>query len=507
MKTNFLLLALLMHYSIFGQGCTIDYNQTTVGIYPSILPSASVGQPYSTDVTFVLPTDTLGYPFTNFQITSITLPLGLNWTCSEAQNNCNYNPQFDVFGCINISGTPLLAGTFQISVMVLADLTILQGYPYQFQLDFQVNSPTIINNSGAFTYQVSQPCAPALVSFNNLQPGLAYYAWDFGNGSTSNSQDPNPQYFATAGSYPLHYEAYAALDTTIHIQLTQLDIQSMSNYGENFPSFEEADAYFKIMKNGQLIYQSVVVIDQNPPVSWWPNLDLELGQDYIIEIWEADQSIGESYFGADDYIGNHTINIGSCNACVAGNAQIAYQITIENINPTPSFIESDTLLLYESPITPIIVNDSLQGQLFASNTSSFTQWYFNDTPLFGQNSNLLQVLQTGYYHLLSINEQGCFQSSDTLFIEMNTANLQTVNSDEFKISLDQNAQTINIELHESLVGADFSILHLDGRLVSRWKSEQTKEMHSIAGLSQGIYIVHCTKGGQQHEQRFAYFNN
>ncbi len=502
MKTNFLLLALLIRFSIFGQGCTIDYNQTLVGIYPNILPVATVGQPYNTDVTFVLPTDTLGYPFTNFQITSIALPLGLTWTCSEAQNNCNYNPQFDVFGCINISGTPLLAGSFQISVMVLADLTILQGYPYQFQLDFQVNPPTVINNSGAFTYQVAQPCAPALVSFNNLQPGLAYYAWDFGNGFNSNFQDPNPQYYAAAGSYPLHYEAYATMDTTVHIQLTQLDIQNMTNFGENFPSFEEADAYFKIKKNGQLIYQSGVVIDQNPPVSWWPNLDLELGQDYIIEIWEADQSIGESYFGNDDYIGNHTINIGSCNACVAGNAQIAYQINIENINPTPSFIELDTLLLFEGPDIPNIENDSLQGQLFASNTSSFTQWYFNGAPLIGQNSNLLPILQTGYYHLLSINEQGCFQSSDTLYIEMNTASLQIVNSAEFHLYLDPNSQTLNIDLNESLIGADFSILHLDGRLVSRWKSEQAKEMHSITGLSQGIYMVHCTKGNQKQAQRF-----
>jgi hypothetical protein len=502
MKTNFLLLALLMHFSIFGQGCTIDYNQTLVGIYPNILPTASVGQPYSTDVTFVLPTDTLGYPFTNFQITSITLPLGLNWTCSEAQNNCNYNPQLDVFGCINISGTPLLAGTFQISVMVLADLTILQGYPYQFQLDFQVNPPTVINNSGAFTYQVSQPCAPALVSFNNLQPGLAYYAWDFGNGSNSNSQDPIAQFYAHAGAYPISYQAYSALDTTVHIQLTQLDIQSMSNYGENFPSFEEADAYFKIKKNGQLLYQSGVIIDQNPPVSWWPQLDLELGQDYTIEIWEADQSIGESYFGADDYIGNHTINIGSCNACVAGNAQIAYQISIENINPVPSFIELDTLQLYESPSTPLIENDSLQGQLFASNTSAYSQWYFNGAPLIGQNSTLLPVIQSGYYHLLSINEQGCFQSSDTLFIELNAAHIQAVNEDFFQLILDPNAQTLCFEIPAALIGADISIWHLDGRLISSWRCEQKNEMLSVAGLSQGIYIVHCTKGAQQQEQRF-----
>jgi hypothetical protein len=162
----------------------------------------------------------------------------------------------------------------------------------------------------------------------------------------------------------------------------------------------------------------------------------------------------------------------------------------------------DTLILYESPTIPFIENDSLQGQLFASNTSSFSQWYFNGAPLFGQNSNLLPVLQTGLYHLLSINEQGCFQSSDTLYIEMNSANTQAINSDHFQLILDPNAQTLLIENPESLIGADFSIWHLDGRMISTWKSEQRKEIHSIAGLSQGIYIVHCTQGNQKQAQRF-----
>jgi hypothetical protein len=503
MKTNYLLFAVLLHFSILGQGCIIDYNQTMVGIYPSTLPPATVGQPYSTDVTFVLPTDTLGYPFTNFQITSIALPLGLNWTCSEAQNNCNYNPQFDVFGCIHISGTPLLAGTFQISVMVLADLTILQGYPYQFQLDFLVNPPAIITNSGAFSFQVSQPCAPAVVTFNNLQPGLDFYTWDFGNGSISNLQDPNPQYYGSADSYPLSYDAYAQMDTTVHIQLSQLDIQSMTNYGENFPSFEEADAYFKVKKNGQLIYQSGVIIDQNPPLAWWPNLDLELGQDYVIEIWEADQSIGESYFGADDYIGNHTLNIGTCNACVAGSAQIAYQIEIENINPVPSFIDQDTLLLYESPTIPWIENDSVQGTLSAVNTSSYLQWYLNGTALIGQNSNLLSVPQTGYYHVLSINEHGCFQTSDTLFIELNTAEIPTQNSLGFQLIIDELTENLRIKLDANFVGAQISIWQLDGRLIHKWKAEQQTESYSITSFKSGIYLVRVSKGANQREKKIA----
>jgi hypothetical protein len=44
--------------------------------------------------------------------------------------------------------------------------------------------------------------------------------------------------------------------------------------------------------------------------------------------------------------------------------------------------------------------------------------------------------------------------------------------------------------------------NLDGRLISSWRSEQKNEIHSVAGLAQGIYIVHCTKGAQQQEKRF-----
>ena len=496
MKKTSLLFALFVQLTLFSQGCTIDYNQTLVGIYPISLPPATVGLSYSTDVTFVLPTDTLGYPFTNFQIVSINLPLGLNWSCNEALNNCNYNPQFDVYGCIHISGIPLLAGNFQVAISILADLTILQGYPYQFNMNFQVNPPVIMNNSGAFSYQLNQPCAPAIATFFNQQPNLAFYSWDFGNGAGSNAENPSPQYYPNAGNYPITYSAYAQMDTALHIELTEFNLQNMSNYGENFPSFEEADPYFKIKKNGQVIYQSAVIIDQNPPLTWWPNLNLELGQNYTLEIWEADQSIGENYFGADDYIGNHTLNIGSCNGCYAGNAQIAYQITIENINPIPSFQDTATLTLFESPLVPILQNDSTLQQLLAINTSSYLQWYWNGAPLLGQNNNSLNLQESGYYHVLSINQHGCAQSSDTLFITVDLAAVEDNNSAgaSFHLTIDQLTNQLSIEIEPELVGAQIELWLIDGRLIDAWKSVQTIENYPIDLLSNGIYLVKLSKG-------------
>jgi hypothetical protein len=505
MKKTSLLFALFVQLTLFSQGCTIDYNQTLVGIYPSSLAPATVGLSYSTDVTFVLPTDTLGYPFTNFQIVSINLPLGLNWSCNEALNNCNYNPQFDVYGCIHISGIPLLAGNFQVAISILADLTILQGYPYQFNMNFQVNPPVIMNNSGAFSYQLNQPCAPAIATFFNQQPNLAFYSWDFGNGAGSNAENPSPQYYPNAGNYPITYSAYAQMDTALHIELTEFNLQNMSNYGENFPSFEEADPYFKIKKNGQVIYQSAVIIDQNPPLTWWPNLNLELGQNYTLEIWEADQSIGENYFGADDYIGNHTLNIGSCNGCYAGSAQIAYQITIENINPIPSFQDTATLTLFESPLVPILQNDSTLQQLLAINTSSYLQWYWNGAPLLGQNNNSLNLQESGYYHVLSINQHGCAQSSDTLFITVDLAAVEDNNSAgaSFHLTIDQLTKQLSIEIEPELVGAQIELWLIDGRLIDAWKSVQTIENYPIDLLSNGIYLVKLSKGNIVKESKIS----
>jgi hypothetical protein len=505
MKKTLTLLCLLLSKPLFAQNCNIDYSQNQVGLYPSQLPVGTVGSTYNEDITFVLPTDTLGYDFLNFQIVSVNLPIGLSWTCNNNLNNCNYNPQTSPYGCVNINGIPLLAGAYTIEVNVLADLSIINGYPILFELELQILPASNSGTNNSFSYQLNQPCAPALATFINQEPGLAFYSWEFGNGAGSNAENPSPQYYPNAGNYPITYMAYAQMDTALHIELTEFNLQNMSNYGENFPSFEEADPYFKVKKNGQVIYQSAVVIDQNPPLTWWPNLNLELGQNYTLEIWEADQSIGENYFGADDYIGNHSLNIGSCNGCYAGSAQIAYQITMTNINPIPSFQDTATLTLFESPLVPILQNDSTLQQLLAINTSSYLQWYWNGGPLLGQNNNSLNVQESGYYHVLSINQHGCAQSSDTLFINVDFAAINDDNSASasFHLTIDQLTKQLSIELEPELVGAQIELWQIDGRLIDAWKSVQTIENYPIDLLSGGIYLVKLSKGNVVIESKIS----
>ncbi len=52
--------------------CSIDSTQTDPGIYPDTLLPATVNQPYTQDITFVMITDTMGITITNFNIANIT---------------------------------------------------------------------------------------------------------------------------------------------------------------------------------------------------------------------------------------------------------------------------------------------------------------------------------------------------------------------------------------------------------------------------------------------------
>ena len=414
MKKTLTLLYLLLSNFIQAQNCTIDFTQTQVGIYPNVLPSGAVGQTYDQDITFVMPTDTMGYDFTNFQIISVGLPVGLGWACNNSAVNCNYNPQLSPFGCVHIFGTPLLAGTYNIAVTVLADLTALSGYPFVFALQLEIAATTTSISNNGFTSTGAPACAPALVQFTNNNPGLLCYAWDFGNGNFSYAENPIAQYYPNPGTYLVNYTAYATLDTTTIFTLQNIQISSMSNYGGGFPSFDNADSYFKILQNGAVVYQSGIIGDQNPPIQWALNFNVNANTTYVLEIWEADASYLEPYFGNDDFIGSQVLQLNGCNGCVAGNSSINYTISMQQILPTPLLTTVDTIIIYAPPPTPIITYDSLTHTLSTPALGFSYQWYFNGSPITGATLSTYTLYQSGNYALVAINANGCIAFSDTI---------------------------------------------------------------------------------------------
>ncbi|HNU49174.1 MAG TPA: hypothetical protein PKM40_10080, partial [Bacteroidia bacterium] len=172
--------------------CSIDSTQTDPGIYPDTLLPATVNQPYTQDITFVMITDTMGITITNFNIANITgLPVGMTWQCNNFVNGCNYNPSQSIYGCVNLSGTPLIAGVYNATVTVIATLQVLGDQTISYTLPFTV-LPDTVSNPG-FSMTNSSGCLPLSVTFVNNNPGQASYLWDFGNGIQSNLENPPVQ--------------------------------------------------------------------------------------------------------------------------------------------------------------------------------------------------------------------------------------------------------------------------------------------------------------------------
>ena len=76
-------------------------------------------------------------------------------------------------------------------------------------------------------------------------------------------------------------------------------------------------------ENGNLIYQSNFVLNDNGPNTWSVNINLNADSVYTIDVMDADQTAAsanawELTFGTDDYIGSYTIDFQTCIQCNAG---------------------------------------------------------------------------------------------------------------------------------------------------------------------------------------------
>jgi hypothetical protein len=411
-----ILTTLIVLQTFYGQSqiCTIDSTQTQTGIYPDTLPTGYVGQAYSTDITFFMPLDTMGYDFTNFNIYSVSLPVGLSWQCNNAATNCDYNPQVSQLGCVNISGTPLLAGNYTINVTVLADLTIVSGYPFTFQIYMEVLPNNVSVSNTGFSMVGAAGCSPITVDFTNNNPGELAYWWDFGNGNISTIENPVPQVYTAPGDYVVQYKAWDNLDTIDVYTLTNVGVTAMSNYGGGFPSFDNADAYFIIKENGNPVYQSTIIGDQNPPVSWLTGLVLNAANTYTITVYDADDSFGEIYWGADDLMGTTTLSLNGCGGCTAGTSSVSYTINHQIIYPNPIVISVDTIHVYAYPNDPVIAYDQASYTLSTPDLGYTYQWYVNGSPINNATATSYSVTQSGIYHVIAINSTGCVAFSDTL---------------------------------------------------------------------------------------------
>ena len=420
----------LTHSIVNSQICNIDYSNTQPGIYPDTMPTGFVGQPYNEDITFVMPLDTMGATITNFNIVNLALPVGLSWDCNNSSNGCNYNPQNDPYGCVNMSGTPLLAGNYDVEVSILVDVVAsgqtLTNIPVSFFVYMEISNGSPGGGNSGFTMSNTTGCTPISIDFTNNNLGQLAYFWDFGNGSTSTLENPPSQQYNSAGQYIINYEAYNNLDTIDLYTLTSVSILSVteswtgSPWGWELLNGNEPDPYFILYENGNLIYQSNYEYNNDGPITWSMNITLDPNNSYEIAVLDADESAAatntaEFTYGSDDYIGSHILNLNGCGNCNAGSyADVGYNIDYQQIFPVPSIQSIDTINIYDYPGQPNINFDPLNFVLSTDSSQYGLQWYVNDTIMAGHTNSTDTITETGYYHVVAFNNFGCATSSDTI---------------------------------------------------------------------------------------------
>ncbi len=400
-------------------------NPAAPTICPAVMPDGVAMQAYNQDVSFYLPANFndqgSGYnvDLTQLDVLSVTgLPFGLSFQTSAAPSNIFYptsNPPTSEHGCGKICGTPIMAGTYTITVFVLAhvNVTSLGGLSQTSNSSFNLPltiQPAAATNSG-FSIANSVGCAPLSTFFTTNRPSNGnpnfHYAWNFGNGNQSTVENPPVQTYPTPGTYPV--TLHTIIDTLPQYYLSAMGVIYANVCNDVWPS-GQAEYFFVLKQGGTVIYTSSY-ITQDAPVSFsFPQIALS-NLPYTIEIWEDDAPL------ANDHCGDFTIqghNPGTFTLTIT-DLSINYTIT----HPILTFDDVDTVQVFQAPIvsalsfTPndsVCMGDSVRLSVTATSGNIF-QWYNDTAAINNANQSVYYAKTNGKYWVEVSNTNGCRTNS------------------------------------------------------------------------------------------------
>jgi hypothetical protein len=407
MKKLILQLVYFLTSAACSAQCIIDSSQTAPGIYPATPPHPQVGVYYSQDFTIVFPTEVSGLAIQSIQVDTITggIP-GMTWTCNSPFPNCTYYPGQSIYGCINISGTPLTSGLFTATINLLVDVQLI-GVQHVSTIQSTEVEPGIINNTG-FQVTPSSGCAPAGVTITSNTPGQFSYFWNFGNGDTSLLENPGTVNYNTGGTYIIYRDIIPQPGHKYF--LTGITVNSVPDaYSDGL--FDVADLYIKVKdtNNVNLVAKSIVN-NQVSNVSFAVDTLFLNNENYTVEVWDDDPLFGapDDSLGVISFYGWGTS--GNATATLTGASGILdvnYNIITRGVNPV---IDSMIVHIYNPPAVPVITSapDSLYTLAIPG---LHYQWYLDSQLLPGDTLPSVTPGLTGDYTLTVTDSNGCTATS------------------------------------------------------------------------------------------------
>lgn len=422
----FILLASGAHIQAqYCPGCAIDYGYASPGVYPLELPAAVAGEYYEADLTFVLAEDTATdfgtFEFLNYYIMEpLGMPYGLHATSDLGDFPVDYDPDVSLYGCVKVCGTPLIPGTYSVTVPLIATLEDPAGdQPAEYYLSIEVLPP--VASSGGFSASTTFGCSPTVINFETAYPsggadGFSYF-WDFGNGFTSIDEIPSPQIYSASDEPETYIISHTVSIDTVgysldYIKITASNCNDCTIFGcTGLILAEKPDLYLLIDELGINTFPGYA--DTDPPVTFILDAELDPAATYTLQVKDddagatgSDDNCGNEFFSGDA-VGISTIDIG------------ASTVDISISHPVISFTFYDTITIYPVPAEPVLVaagptefceEDSV-SLMVDYNAGYLYQWYNDTLPIVAADSNVYVAYESGNYSVVVTAEGGCADPS------------------------------------------------------------------------------------------------
>lgn len=393
-------------------------------ICPSFFPDATTGEYYEQNMTFYIP-QTFFEPdagvdvvFEQVLVTGVTgLPFGM----SVELNNPSgvYFPEESEHGCARLCGTPISPGNYVVTINIVASVFVPSFGINLNQADAFQLPLTVVEGEGgnlSFTYGPAIGCDSAMVSFQgllNASPNPTSWAWDFGNGNTSNEQFPPAQLYGDTGTYTV-----SLLTQFEQFVITEINVNSVNGNWCGDAEEPTCDGIFGILPDifvqvrdasSNLLYQSGVT--SNTLTGSWSDLNIVANNGpFTIQVWDEDA------ISANDDLGTFSFTISSSGTInFSGNGGTS-GFLIVNTEVSDTFYNEEIITVFPSP-NPILEYDEISNLLFISDSTAIAyEWYFNGELIEGANSAELVPANPGVYYVVVQNGFNCFSTSNEFII-------------------------------------------------------------------------------------------
>lgn len=341
-------------------------------------------------------------------------------------------------------------------------------------------------NINLFSVSPDTSCAPTAVFFSAITNDALSYAWNFGNGQTSNQKQATP-----ISSYPVgNYRINMTITTNITDKLVDnLTITTIPNTWNDGLGIDPVPDLYFIVKDavGSTIYTSHIIPDKAVPVTFNSTFLMKSGMNYTVELWEYD------LIGQNDFLAYIPLSNSPSSGTFTNGGGALTLTTQTNRTSYTSF--RDVVVMNVPTVSLTQTNGVLTATMNTAVGAPFTyNWFLNNTLITGNNFNNPTFTPTvsGVYRVEVYNRFSCRAVSQNLnFTRVGAHDLPEGLTVQMGPNPTSNIVEVQLNFPNSFQKTDKLIVSdILGRQVLAITHVEASNRLDISRFANGIYLLH-----------------